>query len=171
MFRMLTLKIRSAVNMWHNSRCFAQMLVMGFLLARLEKLPKTSEWQGLRREHRSPIAAPALTQRALRYLVWVLQEGISLLKQFFFWKCFFFFFLFCLQRCHSFKEHSRSICSARMNLLLKIKVWGKQNNKQDKTKSQPHQQPHLTQEGLGTRCHTVPWLDSYFKWDLIFPCC
>ena len=41
--------MRSAVNMWHYSRCFAQMLVMGFPLARLEKLPKTSEWQGLGR--------------------------------------------------------------------------------------------------------------------------
>lgn len=45
MFKMFTLKMRSAVNVWHYSRCFARMLVVGFPLARIGKLPKNSEWQ------------------------------------------------------------------------------------------------------------------------------
>lgn len=73
-----------AVVRWHYSKCFSQMLVMGFPLARLEKLPKTSEWEGLGREHHSPVPAPVFFHGALRYLVGVLQERIFLLKQFFF---------------------------------------------------------------------------------------
>lgn len=46
------------------------MLVMGFALARLEKLPKA--WEGLRfgREHHLPVEASAFTHRPQECLVW-----------------------------------------------------------------------------------------------------
>lgn len=62
-------------NMWHYSRCCAQMLVMGFPLARLERLPKTWEWRRFGREHHLPVEASAFSDRPQKCLVWDLHEG------------------------------------------------------------------------------------------------
>lgn len=131
--------------MWHHSRCFAQMLVMGFPLARSEKLPKT--WV-VRAWERALLACSSTCHHSqASETPWLSNTRRDfVLKQFLFRNAYLLWLELFLQEFHGFKEPYERICLARMKFLLKIKVWEKTT----------HQQHNWLGEDLGAHCHRVP---------------
>lgn len=173
MFKMFTLKMRSAVNVWHYSRCFAWMLVMGFPLGRIEKLPKNSEWQWPGREHCCPGAAlpsswasKMLSLGYARWYILALEKFEGLLCNFgflylFIWLVVCVCFFFSCKEYHHFKKPNGSIYFTRMNFHLSL---GK------RTHLRPVTDVCLSEELKAAG--RVPWAASSFRRGLmLFPCC